>query len=58
MLINGACAYIRFGKEYARVLETEINIIKLLVGDEDITDIEMNTQLLKVGEIKKIAMAH
>ena len=52
--VNGVCAYIRFGKEYARVTEKEITQIKLLVGDKDITDIEMNTQLPKVGEIKKI----
>jgi transcription antitermination factor NusG len=53
--VNGACAYIRFGNEYARVTEKEINQIKLLIGDKSISDIEMNTQLSKVGEIKKIA---
>ena len=52
--VNGACAYIRFGKEYARVTEKEINQIKLLVGDKNITDIETNAELPKVGEIRKI----
>ena len=52
--VNGACNYIRFGSEYARVTEKEISHIKLLIGDNDATNIEMNTQLPKVGEVKKI----
>ena len=52
--VNGACNYIRFGNEYARVSEKEIAHIKLLIGDNDTTNIEMNTQLPKVGEVKKI----
>ncbi len=50
-----AFGFIRFGKEYAKVTDKEINQIKLLIGDEDITDVEINTQLLNVGDIKKIA---
>jgi len=53
--VNGACAYIRFGKEYARVTEKEITQIQLLVGDKDITDVVMDAQLPKVGETKRIA---
>jgi len=53
--INGVNAYIRFGKEYAQVTEKEIKQLKLLVGDVDITDIEINSERLKVGDIKKIA---
>ncbi|MBC8756889.1 UpxY family transcription antiterminator [Kordia sp. YSTF-M3] len=52
--VNGACTFIRFGKDYARVTEREINQIKLLVGDENITSIETNTLLPKVGETKRI----
>lgn len=52
--INGACAYIRFGREYVRVTEEEINHIKLLVGGKNITNIEANSKLPKVGETKKI----
>lgn len=52
--VNGACAYIRFGKEYSRVTDDEIAKIKLLVGDEDIIDVEINSELPKIGEIKKI----
>ncbi|WP_428742647.1 UpxY family transcription antiterminator [Tenacibaculum sp.] len=52
--VNGAFSYIRFGKEYARVPEKEINQIKLLIGDEGIEDMEITEQRPKVGEIKKI----
>ncbi len=52
--VNGACACIHFGRDYAIVSEKEINQIKLLVGDSNIMDIEVNTQNLKVGEKKKI----
>lgn len=52
--VNGACACIHFGRDYAIVSEKEINQIKLLVGDLNIMDIEVNTQNLKVGEKKKI----
>ncbi|CAM1363010.1 NusG antitermination factor [Tenacibaculum sediminilitoris] len=52
--VNGACAYISFGREYARVTEKEINQIKFLVGDKKVTNIETNIDLPKVGETKKI----
>jgi transcription antitermination factor NusG len=52
--VNGACGYIRFGKEYACVTEKEINQIKLLVGDEHITNIETGAKFPKVGETKRI----
>ncbi|AZJ35261.1 UpxY family transcription antiterminator [Tenacibaculum singaporense] len=52
--VNGAFSYIRFGKEYARVQEKEINQIKLLTGDESIEGIEITSHRPKVGEIKKI----
>ena len=52
--VNGACAYIRFGKEYARVTKKEINQIKLLIGDKNISDIETSLALPKIGEVKKI----
>jgi len=52
--VNGACAYIRIGSEYATIREKEINQIKLLIGDKNITDIETNVQLPQVGETKKI----
>ncbi|KAB1153653.1 UpxY family transcription antiterminator [Tenacibaculum aiptasiae] len=52
--VEGAFSYIRFGKEYARVQEKEINQIKLLVGNKNITNIETNVRFPKVGESKKI----
>lgn len=51
--VNGA--YIHLGKEYARVTEKEIKELKLLVGDVDITDIEINSQHPKVGDTRKTA---
>ena len=52
--VNGACAYIRFGKEYAKVKPKEICKIKFLTENKNITDVESNIRLLKVGDIKKI----
>ena len=54
--VNGACAYIRFGKEYARVTEKGINQIKLLSGGKNISDIETNMELPKISEVKKSPM--
>lgn len=53
--VNGVCSCIRFGKEYARVSEKEIDQVKLLVKDNSITDIEVNSENRpKVGEVRKI----
>ncbi|WP_372339296.1 UpxY family transcription antiterminator [Flavobacterium sp. '19STA2R22 D10 B1'] len=52
--VHGACVYIRFGKEYARIPDDEIDKIRLLLNSEDISDFETNVELLKVGDIKKI----
>ncbi|MBL4746290.1 MAG: UpxY family transcription antiterminator [Flavobacteriaceae bacterium] len=53
--IYGASAYLRFGKTYAKARDKEIDQIKLLLGDKDITNIQMNSQLPKIGETKRIA---
>lgn len=52
--IDGACAYIRFGKEYARITGKEIKQIKFLIGNNNITNIERNIKLPEIGEIRKI----
>jgi|TARA_B110000495_G_C22945384_1_gene553399 transcription antitermination factor NusG len=52
--VNGASAFIRFGKEYARVTEKEINQIKFLIENTDAEKIEVDAELPKIGEIKKI----
>lgn len=52
LTVEGACLYISFGKEYAMVREEEIAKIKLLVGVADITDFEINTQILRKGGVK------
>lgn len=53
--VNGACFFLSFGNDYAIVTEKEINQIKLLIGAENVTDIEMNSPCLTVGETKKIS---
>jgi transcription antitermination factor NusG len=54
LTINGAGSFIKFGNTYARVKEEEINKIKLLVGAEDISNIETNIETPKVGETRRI----
>jgi len=55
LTVNGVYSYIRFGTEYARVTQKEINQIKFLVGDENIRELEVNSQLPKIGDITNIA---
>lgn len=53
--VNGACTYIRFGKEYARVRDAEIAQVRLLLENDNIEDITATTEKLpRVGELKKI----
>ncbi|UNY98319.1 UpxY family transcription antiterminator [Zhouia spongiae] len=52
--VKGACCYIRFGKEYAIVSDKEINQIKILVEDDNISDISTNNHNLKVGDTRQI----
>lgn len=52
--VNGACAYIQFGKEYAIVPDQEIKKIKMLVGDTEILDLTADTDLPAVGEKRRI----
>jgi len=51
--IDGACCYIRFGKEYARVKEQEIKSIKLFL-DMELNEIEACSVLPSIGEVVKI----
>ncbi|WP_075342978.1 UpxY family transcription antiterminator [Tenacibaculum agarivorans] len=52
--VSGACKYICFGKDYARVTETEIERLKFMINDENISDIESSSRVPKIGEIKRI----
>lgn len=51
--VNGACAYIRFGKEYARVTKKEIEKIKILLGNFDAIELAPNN--LEIGEKRNIS---
>ncbi len=53
--IEGACTYIRFGKEYAQVTEEEINRVKLLLNTEGVEDFTIADKQLFVGEKYKIS---
>ncbi|WP_046744441.1 UpxY family transcription antiterminator [Kordia zhangzhouensis] len=52
--VDGACAYVQFGREYAIVRDHEIEQIKLLVGDDEILDLTACTELPAVGEERRI----
>jgi len=51
----GAFSYIHFGNEYAKVPNSEIEKIKFLVGAKEIKGVKLDTQPLKVGDMKKIS---
>ncbi|OED37100.1 antitermination protein NusG [Flavobacteriaceae bacterium (ex Bugula neritina AB1)] len=52
--VEGVCAYIRFGSEYAIVREPEILQIKMFLKSNEISDIETSSQQIKIGEVRKI----
>ncbi|WP_025742956.1 UpxY family transcription antiterminator [Aquimarina pacifica] len=52
--IEGACTYIRFGKEYAQIADEEINRIKLLLNADGVKDLEINSKEPFIGEKYKI----
>ncbi|GAA4115605.1 UpxY family transcription antiterminator [Aquimarina addita] len=52
--VDSACSFIRFGNEYGRVSQNEIDQIKLLVGAKDITEVKTNIELPSIGDTLKI----
>ncbi len=52
--ICGACSYIRFGNEYAKVSNEEIKKIKYLINTDGVDDIHLENQLFTKGEKYKI----
>lgn len=55
LAVNGACMYIRFGMEYAKISEQEISKIKLLIDKKYITNIEVGEMLPKIGDLMEIS---
>ncbi|WP_338356162.1 UpxY family transcription antiterminator [Yeosuana marina] len=51
---EGIYNFIRCGENYSLVTEKEINFIKIIVGDEKITDLETLNSSLKVGDVVNI----
>lgn len=52
--VNGVCAYIKFGREYAKVKEEEIKKIKLLVETDEVSNVQTISEYPKIGAWKKI----
>ncbi|WP_108867790.1 UpxY family transcription antiterminator [Aquimarina aquimarini] len=52
--VQGVCKFICFGNEYALLTQQEIQKIKLLVSNDEISEIKVTQNLPKVGDIRKI----
>ena len=55
LAVNGACMYIRFGMEYAKVSDEEIKKIQLFLVGNDLTEIETHVENFRVGDFKTIS---
>lgn len=53
LLVDGACNFIRFGNDYARIRDEEINNIRILLNGGTDT-VEVSHTLPSVGEIRTI----
>ncbi|BFM41387.1 UpxY family transcription antiterminator [Flavobacterium sp. CFS9] len=53
--VNGACMYIRFGMEYAKVSDEEMRKIELLLLNNDVTEVQTNVEEFSVGDFKTIS---
>lgn len=53
--VNGACMYIRFGMEYAKVSDIEIEKIQRMLLSNELTEIETNVEDFKVGDYRIIS---
>ncbi|WP_428231987.1 UpxY family transcription antiterminator [Flavobacterium sp.] len=56
LTVDSGCSYLSFGNEYGKVSEKEIHQIKLLVEGKDISDVQINKELPKIGD--KVTIAH
>lgn len=54
--IDGVVKYVTFGKTYAQITDSEINKIKLLIGESEISDIETKPDTFRVGDTRRIAV--
>lgn len=54
--VKGACAYIRFGLEYAKISDAEIKNIEILLQNNRISEVETaSEENFKVGDFKSIS---
>lgn len=49
--VSGACSYVHFGEQHAKITEKEINNIKILLGANDLSDVKTTNHLLSVGDL-------
>ncbi|MBP9793327.1 MAG: UpxY family transcription antiterminator [Flavobacterium sp.] len=55
LTVDGACMFIRFGKEFAKVTSDEINTIKTLINNKEITEIQSaDSSIPKIGDFAQI----
>lgn len=52
--VSGACLYLKTGRDYSIVRENEIEAIKVFLGLDGLEEVQLNQQLPKPGETKKI----
>ncbi|WP_264529195.1 UpxY family transcription antiterminator [Flavobacterium sp. N502540] len=52
--VESGCSYLSFGKEYGKVSEEEIAYIKLFTQGKEITDVQVESALPKIGDKLKI----
>jgi transcription antitermination factor NusG len=49
-----ACSYVRFGNEFGKVSQKEIDQIKMLIEGKEVADIQLTNELPKIGDKLKI----
>ena len=52
--MDAACSFLKFGKDYGRISEKEIEQIKLIVNEEEFEDITIANEIPVVGDTYEI----
>ncbi|TPN83341.1 UpxY family transcription antiterminator [Aquimarina algicola] len=53
--IDGVCTFIKFGKEYARITQSEIDKISLLLNTEGVKDLKTDCCIPNLGKLMEIS---
>lgn len=54
--LEGVVKYVNFGRDYARISEKEIDKIRLLTGEKEFSDVEIKSDVFKIGDVRKVAI--